>query len=154
MSPRLLVVDDSRADLELTRLVFEEAGLSSAQLDLVHSGEDALAYLCRHGPYAGRPTPQPALILMDVNMPGLDGVGTLRRIKHDPALQHLPVVMLSTSSDEEDMARSYRAGANGYVVKPSRLDTFFHVAQALRAFWVDTNATLRLHPSRPCQAAP
>jgi len=137
---RILLVDDNPADLELARYAFEEAGVPPDHIDVTRDGEEALAYLRRQGPYAGRTTPNPTLVLLDVNMPRLNGLETLQRLKADPALQTLPVVMLTTSSHAEDMERSYRHGANAYVVKPVDLAAFLEVARTLRAFWMHTNA--------------
>ncbi|SMB80254.1 response regulator [Deinococcus hopiensis] len=136
---RLLLVDDNPADLELARYAFEEAGVDASNIDMVRDGEEALQYLRRQGDYAGRITPHPTLVLLDVNMPRLNGVETLQRLKADPILQTLPVVMLTTSGHAEDMERSYRHGANGYVVKPVDLAAFLEVARTLRAFWMNIN---------------
>ena len=133
-------MDDNPADLELARYAFEEAGVPPGDIDVVRDGEEALDYLRRQGAYASRATPHPTLVLLDVNMPRLNGVETLQRLKADPALQTLPVVMLTTSGHAEDVERSYRSGANGYVVKPVDLAAFLEVARSLRAFWLNINA--------------
>ena len=87
--------------------------------------------------------PRPDLILLDLNLPRKDGREVLQDIKQDEALRHIPVVILSTSQAEQDIARSYRLGANAFVTKPVDIDHFFQVIQSLERFWLDTARLLR-----------
>jgi CheY-like chemotaxis protein len=113
-----LLVDDNPGDTELTRATFEDANLQNA-LYSVGSGEEALAFLRHEGAYAD-PTaaPRPGLILLDIRMPGMDGLEVLRAIKSDPALAPITVVMLTGSDSDEDMIHSYQYGSSLYVRKP------------------------------------
>ena len=114
----ILLVEDNPKDLELTLLALEKCHLAN-EVVTVRDGAEALDYLFRRGDYAARPPGNPALILLDVKLPKVDGIEVLQQMRTDEGLRAIPVVMLTTSSEEQDILRSYEFGANAYVVKPS-----------------------------------
>jgi CheY-like chemotaxis protein len=130
---RILLVEDSPGDIRLTEEALHE---SRVKVDLVavKNGEDALAYLYREAGYED--APRPDLILLDLNMPKTDGREVLARIKEDADLRRIPVVILTTSRTQEDVARSYEHQANCYISKPINLDKFIEVIQAVNDFWL------------------
>ncbi|MGI8747570.1 MAG: response regulator [Deinococcus sp.] len=138
----ILMAEDNDMDVYLAREAFSQGRLT-VDLDVVENGVEVLAYLRREGPYADKPTPD--LVLMDINMPRLDGLSTLRAIRADPLLRTTPVVMLTTSDAESDVLRSYENFANAYIVKPVSMDSFFTVVRTFEEFWF---AVVRL-PGRP-----
>ncbi|MFZ5425706.1 MAG: response regulator [Thermodesulfobacteriota bacterium] len=129
----ILIVDDDPADVELT-----VEGLKSAKLAIninsVSDGEKALAYLRRQPPYEN--ATRPDLVFLDLNMPRMDGRQVLERMKGDPRLRSIPVVVLTTSAAETDVAHSYNLGANCYVTKPVDLDGFIKVIHSIEEFWL------------------
>ncbi len=124
----ILLVDDSELDCRLTLEALKDAKLRNT-IHVVNDGEAALEYLRRPG---GR---RPDLILLDLNLPGLDGREVLEEIKADPALKHIPVVILTTSRAEADVLRSYQSHANCYVTKPVDLEQFSKVVRSIETFW-------------------
>ncbi len=136
MSQKLtvLLVEDEPADAHLVRLAFEE-GHVLADLHHVLDGVEAFAFLRREGDYAHVPTPE--LILLDLNMPRMDGRQFLRKIKDDPTLHTLPVVVLTTSDAERDMLDSYDHFAAGYIVKPVDVDDFIKVVRGIGDYWIN-----------------
>jgi CheY-like chemotaxis protein len=117
--------------------IFYRAGLTNP-IQWCGDGEDALDYLFRRGTYSDPDSaPRPGIILLDLNLPGTDGREVLRTLKVDPMLQKIPVIVLSTSSDERDINESYRDGANSYIVKPVDLDGFIQAIQRLRDYWFE-----------------
>jgi chemotaxis family two-component system response regulator Rcp1 len=131
--PVILLVEDSVADVRLMQEVLRETGLPH-ELVIAGDGEKALRAVRLEGEYAGSKPPD--LVLLDLNLPGMDGREVLRAIKGDPALRRTPVLVLSTSTAESDIAASYDAHANCYLSKPVDLDDFFRLAEALRDFWL------------------
>lgn len=129
----VLLVDDNAADAELTREAFDDAAFAG-EVHVVADGVEALAFLRREGAY--RDAPPPDLILLDLNMPRLDGRGVLAAVKSDPAVRHVPVVVLSSSSALRDVEAAYALGANCYVQKPVTLGAFVATIQAVEQFWV------------------
>ncbi|GGM02167.1 response regulator [Deinococcus aerophilus] len=122
----ILLVEDSEPDILLTREAFEEAGMLN-RLHVVRDGVEALAFLrAREGTL-----PRPDVILLDINMPRMNGMELLREIKRDPQLMTIPVIMLTTSQADEDILHSYQAFAASYVVKPIEFEHFYHAIQAL-----------------------
>src|SRR4051812_49059760 len=113
--PRVLFVDDSPRDTELALNAFEEYHLGN-EVVVARDGAEALDYLYRKGDFAGRINGQPTLILLDLKMPKVDGVEVLRRIKGDPSLKAIPVVVMTSSREEQDLAACYSLGVNAYVV--------------------------------------
>ncbi len=129
----ILLVEDSLADVRLMQEVLRETELAH-QLVVAGDGERALRVLRAEGEYAGQAAPD--LVLLDLNLPGMDGRETLRTIKRDPALLRTPVLVLSTSTADADIIASYEAHANCYLSKPVDLADFFRLAEALRDFWL------------------
>lgn len=128
----VLLVEDDPGDVLMTREAFEE--LLNNQLDVVTDGAAAIAYLRKEEPYADKPTPD--LILLDLNLPRRDGREVLAEVKADPELAHIPVVVLTTSSADEDILRSYQLHANAYVTKPVDFDSFIGAIRQIDHFFV------------------
>lgn len=139
---QFLLVEDSEPDVMLTREVFEDEGLGQ-QLHVVRDGVEALQFLERQGHYES--SPRPDVILLDINMPRMNGLELLVRLKTNPELMTIPVFMLTTSQSEEDVLRSYQAHAAGYVVKPLDVDSFQRAVRAMNRFMQRT-AKVLAHP--------
>ncbi|MBJ7902540.1 response regulator [Streptomyces sp. NPDC004549] len=129
----VLLVEDDPGDELMTREAFEDNKIGNT-LHVVRDGEEALHFLYREGEHAG--APRPDLILLDLNLPKYDGRQVLERIKSDPDLAHIPVVVLTTSAAEEDILRSYKLHANAYVTKPVDLDQFIAAVRQIDDFFV------------------
>ncbi len=134
----VLLVEDNPNDVELTLSALKEAKLAN-EIVVTNDGEQALEYLMRRGRYAGRTTPNPAVILLDLKMPKIDGHEVLRRIRADPYLRLIPVVILTSSREEKDLYSSYDKGANSYVVKPVDFEEFIGGISKLGVFWAVLN---------------
>ncbi len=131
----ILLAEDDRGDQELTRRALEEGKVRN-ELHIVEDGEEALDYLFRRGKYEDPATsPHPDLFLLDLNMPKMDGRQVLAEIKQHPELRRLTVVVLTTSSQEEDVLRSYNVGANSYITKPVDMTQFIQVVQTIEEYW-------------------
>jgi CheY-like chemotaxis protein len=128
----ILLVDDDAGDVRLTVEALKFAKMR-ANLSFARDGIEALAFLRREGKHVAAPCPD--IIFLDLNMPRMDGRELLGEIKQDPDLQRIPVVVLTTSSDEEDVARSYNLHANCYVTKPVGLQEFMKVVRSIEEFW-------------------
>ena len=136
---RILLVEDNRMDIELTLDAFREACLGNV-VHVSHNGQEALDYLFGRGAYSDRQAyPLPDLILLDLKMPGIGGHEVLRRIKETPGLKRLPVVILTSSKEEGDLALGYDWGANGYLVKPVSFIGFLDVARKVGEYWLTLN---------------
>jgi CheY-like chemotaxis protein len=135
---RILLVDDSVDDAELAINVLSDYG-GVDLITLVQDGAAAGDYLHCRGAYAGRAPDNPALILLDVKMPKVDGLELLRDIKSDERLKTIPVVMLTSSREERDVVNSYRLGSNAYVVKPMVFTEFVETIRKIGAFWLKIN---------------
>ena len=133
---RLLFVDDSPGDREFLAIAFRRL-YPMVDVKLAEGGASALALLRGYGPSLAREGPN--LVLMDLKMPGKDGIAVLRDIRGDPALHSLPVVMLTSSRLEEDIARAYDAGANAYVPKPADAVEYGGLATEIHRFWGDVS---------------
>ena len=143
----ILLVEDSPEDTEAMRRAFKKSGLANA-LNYCSDGDDALDYLFQRGPYAAPDAaPRPGVILLDLNMPGTDGREVLAEIKKDEQLRKIPVIVLTTSSDERDIDKCYQAGANSYIRKPVDLDGFMRAIQMLKNYWFEIVILPR--PDRP-----
>lgn len=129
----ILLVEDSETDAELTLEALKQGKLQNS-VSHVKDGEEALKYLRQEAPYAD--AERPDLILLDLNMPKLDGREVLKRIRQDDSLKIIPVVVLTTSSHDRDILESYGLHANSYIVKPVDLNSFFDVVKAINHFWV------------------
>ncbi|MEU8698944.1 response regulator [Streptomyces sp. NPDC048680] len=129
----VLLVEDDPGDELMTREAFEDNKIRNT-LHVVRDGQEALDFLYRRGEYGG--APRPDLILLDLNLPKYDGRQVLEQIKQDPELSLIPVVVLTTSSAEEDILRSYKLHANAYVTKPVDLDQFIAAVRQIDEFFV------------------
>jgi CheY-like chemotaxis protein len=129
----ILLVEDDPGDELITREAFEHNKLHN-RLNVAHDGEEGLNYLYRRGKYEG--AARPDLILLDLNLPKYDGRQLLEKIKSDPELSRIPVVVLTTSSAEEDILRSYQLHANAYVTKPVDLDQFISAVRQIDEFFL------------------
>jgi CheY-like chemotaxis protein len=129
----ILLVEDNPADVRLTREALRRGRVANT-LHVVDDGDKALAFLRREGEYAD--APRPGLVLLDLNLPGLDGRDVLAEVKADPSLRRVPVIVLTTSSAERDIAASYDLGANCFVSKPVALEEFLDVVRSFDAFWL------------------
>ena len=129
----VLLVEDDPGDVLMTQEAFEEDKVRN-KLNVVQDGEEALAYLRREGPHAD--AARPDLILLDLNLPRVDGRQVLQAIKEDPELRRIPVVVLTTSQADEDILRSYSLHANAYVTKPVDFDSFIAVVRQIDEFFV------------------
>ncbi len=125
----ILLVEDNPGDVELTREAFLEGKISN-NLNVARDGIEALEYL------KNTRNPRPDIVLLDLNLPRKSGLEVLSAIKDDPLLQAIPVVVLTTSQDEEDIAKSYRSHANCYISKPVDFDKFLRVVRSLEDFWL------------------
>jgi CheY-like chemotaxis protein len=136
--PRILLVEDNRRDVELTLHALEDHNLAN-DVAVARDGAAALDYLHRRGPFAGRPDGHPAVVLLDIKMPKVNGLEVLEQMKADPQLKRVPVVMLTSSREEPDLARAYELGANAYVVKPVDFAQFAEAVKQVGAFWAVLN---------------
>lgn len=131
----VLLAEDNPAEAYLTEQAFKELENASArQLHHVKDGEDALRFLRREGDYAD--APRPDLVLLDINMPRKTGFDVLKSIRSDETLRTLPVLMLTTSSSDNDIETAYREHANCYLTKPSDIDDFFKLVKNIDTFWL------------------
>lgn len=135
---RILLVEDNPNDAELTLEALAAHNLANG-VELVKDGEAALDYLYRRGPFAGRAEFNPAVVLLDLKLPKVDGLEVLQAIKSDAQLRTIPVVVLTSSREERDMVESYRLGVNAYVVKPVNFVDFMEAVKELGAFWAIVN---------------
>lgn len=134
---RILVADDDEDDRVLAMAAFEESNLINP-IDFVEDGEQVLAYLRREGQFADlKQQPLPGLILLDLNMPRMDGREVLEELKDDPLLKHIPVVVLTTSQQEDDIVNSYALGANSFITKPVTFDGLVTVMRTLKMYWLE-----------------
>ncbi|MFI6296221.1 response regulator [Nonomuraea sp. NPDC050790] len=129
----VLLVEDDQGDILLTREAFELNKVQN-RLHVVNDGEQALAFLRREEGYEN--VPRPDLVLLDLNLPRMDGMEVLQEVKADAALRSIPVVILTTSEAEEDIVRSYQLHANAYVTKPVDFDQFIRVVRQIDNFFV------------------
>jgi CheY-like chemotaxis protein len=132
----VLLAEDDLGSQELTRRALEDDGLD-VDLRVVEDGEEAMDYLLRRGRHADpMKTPRPDLVLLDLNMPRMDGKQVLGAMRAHDELRRIPVVVLTTSRREEDVVRSYDLGCNSYVSKPEEYDRFAEVIRGLRSYWL------------------
>ena len=133
----ILIVEDSDDDFFATQRAFKKSGLTNP-IRRCTNGDQSLDYLYRRGEFAdAAQAPRPGIVLLDLNLPGTDGREVLRIIKSDPKLRKIPVIVLTTSDAEQDIARCYEDGANSYVKKPVDLQGFFLAISRLREYWLD-----------------
>jgi CheY-like chemotaxis protein len=134
----ILLVEDNPKDLELTLVALEKNQLANEVITL-RDGAEALDYLFRRGQYQSRAEGNPAVILLDLKLPKVDGLQVLEQIRADAALRSVPVVMLTSSREEKDLVRSYNLGVNAYVVKPVGFREFIQAISDLGIFWAVLN---------------
>ncbi|QAY75497.1 response regulator [Sphingosinicella sp. BN140058] len=134
----ILLVEDSPKDVELTLAALERCQLANSVV-ITRDGAEALDYLHARGKYEGRTSGDPVVVLLDLKLPKVDGLEVLEQIKQDEALKHTPVVMLTSSREEQDLVRSYKLGVNAFVVKPVGFEQFFEAIQDLGMFWAVLN---------------
>ncbi len=149
---RILLVEDSRMDIELTLDAFREARLGN-DVEVARGGQEALDHLFDPERLAGDAGKlMPDLILLDLKMPGIDGFEVLRRVKSEPGLKRLPVVILTSSREEGDRALSYDIGANSYLVKPVSFEGFLDVVRRIDEYWLVLNVEPPPYRGRsPCK---
>ncbi len=134
----ILLVEDNPADQELIRRAVEKVTILK-ELRIVEDGEEALDYLFRRGKYQAPATsPRPDLLLLDLNLPRVDGYQVLEEIRADAKLRPLPVLVLTTSCQEKDIIRSYELGCNSFITKPAGLDQLAGLVQAIENYWFET----------------
>ncbi|MQP75846.1 response regulator [Stenotrophomonas sp. MYb238] len=140
MSPlrTILLAEDSPADAEMAIDALRDARLANPIVH-VEDGVEAMDFLMRRGAFANREEGLPAVLLLDIKMPRMDGLEVLQRIRADEELKRMPVVILSSSREESDLARSWDLGVNAYVVKPVDVDQFFNAVKTLGTFWAVIN---------------
>jgi CheY-like chemotaxis protein len=131
---RILLVDDDPAGAELTLAALSEFQLQN-DVDITADGEEALDYLFCRGQHAGRPHQLPAVILLDLKMPKIDGHDVLRKIRSDDRLRDIPVIVLTSSDQEADISLSYELGTNAYMMKPVNILDFIDDLKGLTSFW-------------------
>ena len=135
---RILYAEDSPMDVELTLAALEEHHLAN-EVVVVSDGVEALDYLHRRGAFASREAGNPAVVLLDLKMPRVDGLEVLRQVKSDPELRTIPVVIMTSSREERDLVESYRLGVNAYVVKPVDFEQFVAAVKEVGMFWAVVN---------------
>jgi len=129
----ILLVDDNEGDILLTREALDDARIVN-KISIANDGVEAISFLKKDPPY--RDAAMPDLILLDINLPKMDGTEVLSIIKNDPELKRIPVIMLTTSSSEKDILASYDNYANCYITKPVDLDRFMDVVRTIEDFWI------------------
>ena len=135
---RILLVEDDPKDVELTLTALDEYHLAN-EVVVASDGEQALDYLCCRGEYVKRERQNPAVLLLDLKLPKVDGLEVLKHVKSDEQLKLIPVVVLTSSREEKDMVASYKLGVNAYVVKPVDFHQFVNAIKELGAFWAVIN---------------
>jgi two-component system, response regulator len=134
----ILLAEDNPKDVELTIEALSEHNLAN-RVTVVKDGVDAMEYLRCEGKYKQRSPGNPAVVLLDIKMPRMDGIEVLQAVRNDPGLKTLPIVMLTSSREEPDLKRSYELGANAYVVKPVDFQEFMEAVKQVGVFWAVVN---------------
>jgi CheY-like chemotaxis protein len=135
---RILMVEDDPRDVELTLTALEDYKLAN-EVVVCRDGQEALDYLYSRGKFSDRVNENPAVMLLDLKLPKVDGLEVLQQVKSDERLRTIPVVMLTSSHEENDMMRSYKLGVNAYVVKPVDFHEFVNAVKELGVFWAVIN---------------
>ena len=135
---RILLAEDNANDVELTMTALRENHVAN-EVTVVRDGAEALDYLFKRNAYAHRTGGNPAVLLLDLKMPKVDGIEVLRQVKGDPQLRTIPIVVLTSSREEQDLARTYDLGVNAYVVKPVDFLEFVDAVKLLGGFWAVVN---------------
>ena len=136
----ILLVEDNSDDVDLTLRALRKNGIDNRVI-VASNGQQALDYLFGTGEYSDKPHPPPRVILLDLNLPGLGGLDVLQTLRSDERTRFIPVVILTSSSEERDLVRGYELGANSYVFKPVDFTHFIEVARALGLYWLTFNVT-------------
>ena len=134
----ILLVDDSPRDTELALDALAQHNLAN-EVVAVRDGVEALDYLYRPGQYAARSAGHPAVVMLDLKLPKVDGIEVLRQIKSDAQLKVIPIVVMTSSREEQDLVKSYQLGANAYIVKPVQFQEFVEAVKLVGAFWAVVN---------------
>ena len=134
----ILLVEDNPADVELTLAALKKTKLAN-DIIVARDGVEALDFIFSEGNYANRNTGHPAVVLLDLKLPKVDGLEVLERVKRHPRLRAIPIVMLTSSREESDIVRSYQFGVNSFVVKPVEFNAFFNAIRDLGVFWAVLN---------------
>lgn len=137
----ILLVEDDPDDEELTMRALRKADVAN-EIAICRDGQEALEFILCEGAYSNRPPVLPSAILLDLKLPKLNGVDLLKRLRADTRTQHIPVVMLTSSGEQEDMERAYAAGANSYIRKPVDFADFADAVARLAVYWGSLNADL------------
>lgn len=140
MSKTILLVEDNASDEKLTLMAFKTCGVSN-EVVVVRDGAAALDYLFAQGEFAARAAALPTVVLLDLKLPKIDGLEVLRRVRAEVRTRLLPVIILTSSREEEDVLRGYALGANAYVRKPVEFTEFIQAAKTLGLFWLLLNET-------------
>jgi len=141
MEKTILLVEDNANDEELTLRALRKSNIAN-EVFVARDGQEAVDFLFGTGQHAGRERPKmPAVVLLDLKLPKLTGIDVLQRIRADPRTRLIPVVILTSSSEDEDMLRSYQSGANSYVRKPIEFSAFAHAVTQLGMYWMLINQT-------------
>jgi two-component system response regulator len=135
---QILLAEDNPLDAELAMTALRGAQLASS-ITWVKDGEEALDYFFCRGRHANRPDVLPRLVLLDLKMPKVDGIEVLRAVKSDERLKHIPIVMMTSSQEESDIAETYKLGVNSYIVKPLDLDTLVDITRKTGYYWLTIN---------------
>lgn len=135
---KILLVEDNPNDVEMTLVALAEENLAN-EVVVARDGVEALDYLHRRGQFAGRQFNGPLVVLLDLKLPRKGGLEVLREVRSDPALKLMPVVVLTSSREEQDLIETYDLGVNAYVVKPVGFDKFVEAIRSIGLFWVLTN---------------
>jgi CheY-like chemotaxis protein len=133
----ILLIEDNPDHVELILKALRDNNVLN-EVHVVTSGEEAMDFLYQRGEYAN--AARPGLILLDIKLPGMDGIELLRRIKADPKLKAIPVVILTTSAGEKEIVESYNCGANSYIIKPVDFEQFLKVIKELKLYWMMVNS--------------
>jgi len=141
---RILIVDDSPKDVELTIAALSEKNLANKVI-VAEDGEEALDYLYKRGKFVVYEKGNPAVILLDIKMPKMNGIEVLKHIRSDPKLKFIPVIMVTSSREEKDLVESYKLGANSYVVKPVDIVQFIEAIKTLGQYWAVINELPPMH---------
>lgn len=134
MSEYVLLIEDNEDDIELTRRAL--SGQDDLDVLVVKRGEEALEYLYRSGEYASRADQDPALILLDLDLPDMSGLEVLSALRGDASMRHIPIVMLTVSGKDDDRRASYASGTNLFITKPLRYEDFEATVEAIGTFWL------------------
>jgi len=135
---RILLAEDNENDVELTLAALGEHNLAN-EVVVVHDGAEAMDYLLSRGKFAGHPNGLPVVVMLDLKMPKVDGLEVLHQMRSHPDLKHIPVVMVTSSREEQDLVRSYQLGVNAYVVKPVDFQQFIESIKQIGFFWAIIN---------------